>query len=220
MKHLKQFLFAALMLSVGLASAADQSVRITKVAGTVQLMKDGVVIMTIKPGDAIPRNLDANITFFVVSGTLEVEAGGMKITGVTGSEFKPTFSGGALVVASDGRSSVVVKNSAGQSVVMASNSEIKMTTTGGNTEVDVQKGRAVVSNPSGGNTQVVNAGETVSFAAAPPIVVQDQTTKDEPKVDETKSEEPLVATEYVPETSVIATQEVKEADEVSGSTPS
>jgi hypothetical protein len=99
---------------------------------------------------------------------------------------------------------------------MASNSEIKMTTAEGKTEVDVQKGRAVVSNPSGGDTQVVNAGETTTFVAAPPIVVPPpDAPKEEPK-GEPKEETIIYAT---PDTSVIPTQEVKEADEVSGSTP-
>ena len=225
MRYLKLMLLTTLFLSVGLASAADKTVKITKVAGTVQLMKNGVVIMTIKPGDKIPAKLDAGVTFFVVNGTMEVEAGGMKIVGVTGSEFKPTFSGGAMTVVSGGRASVVIKNSVGQSIVMTSNSAVKLDTTSDTTEVVVQKGRAVVSNPSGGGTQVVNAGETTSFAAAPPIVTQ---TQQAAPTEEPQPQEELVAQEAVvpvqEPTSVIETQEASETEiveaiEVSGSTP-
>lgn len=221
MKYAKILLSAILFLSVGLAFAADKTIKITKVAGTVQLMKNGVVVMTIKPGDPIPTKLDSNVTFFVVNGTVEVEAGGMKITGVTGSKFKPSFSGNALVVASEGRASVVVKNQAGQSVVMTSNSEVKLNTTGAVTQVEVQKGRAVVSNPTGGGTQVVNAGESTSFSAVPPVA-QTPTAPvvpaEEPAVtEETPAAEPVAV---VPETSVNPVQEAEESTEVSGSTPS
>jgi hypothetical protein len=217
MQHLKIVLFAALMLSVGFAAAADKTVRITKVTGTVQLMKSGVVVMTIKPGDAIPANLAANMTFFVVSGSIEVEAGGMKISGVTGSEFRPTFSGGSLVVASEGRASVEVKNSAGQSVIMTSNSEIKMNTSGATTNVEVQKGRAVVTDASGGGTKMVNAGETASFPSGPVVVAQNNAPA--PKEEPVTQDNPIDTAVYVPQTSVIVTQEATESSEVSGSTP-
>jgi len=241
MKYIKLMAFIFLFLSAGFAAAAeapanpakpnsapaaDRTVKITKIAGTVQLMKDGAVFMTIKPGDAIPVDLDSNVTFHVVDGTIEVEAGGMKINGVSGSEFKPTFSNGAMTVSSQGSGSVEVKSASGYSVVMPSGSEVKMTNTGTTMDVEVQKGRAVVSDPTGGGTRIVNTGETASVPSAPAVVVQAETPKEAPKTEPTEeaavdnqggnSPDPTV---YVPESGVIVTQEATEATEVSASTP-
>jgi len=237
MKYIKLISFTALVFSAGLviaadvptvpanpAPAADKSVKITKVSGTVQLMKDGVVVMTIKPGDAIPANLDPGLSFRVVSGNIEVEAGGMKINGVTGSDFKPTFSNGSMVVSSQGSGSVEVKSPSGYSVVLPNGSEVKMTDTGTTTNVEVQKGRAVVTDAAGGGTQIVNVGESAAVPSAPVVVVQTETPKETPK-EEPKEEAvvdagyPADTTVYTPETAVIVTQEATEATEVSGSTP-
>ncbi len=239
MKYTKLMAFIILTFSAGLviaaeapaAPAADKPVRITKVSGTVQLLKDGAVFMTIKPGDAIPADLDSGVSFRVVSGSIEVEAGGMKITGVTGSEFKPTFTNGSMVVNAQGSGSVEVKSPSGYSVVLPSGSEVKMTGTGTGTNVEVQKGRAVVTDAAGGGTQILNAGETAVLPSTPVVVVRTETPKSAPKEESQKEEVvnlagyPPDTTAYTPETAVITTQEldestrVTEANEVSGSTP-
>jgi len=223
MKYIKLMAFAALVFSTGLAFAADKTVKITKISGTVQIMKDGVVVMTIKPGDAIPTNLGANVSFNVVSGSIEVEAGGMKINGVTGSQFKPTFTNGSMVVASQGTGSVEVKSASGNSVVLPTGSVVKMTDNGKTVDIEVQKGSAVVSDASGGATQVVKEGDKASIPSAPVAVApaQTQAPKEEPK-EEAVTEEasnPADTTVYIPETSVSVTQEATQAAEVSGSTP-
>lgn len=239
MRCIKLMAFAVLIFSAGFVSAAEapdvpanpapaayKPVKITKVSGTVQLMKNGVVVMTIKPGDAIPANLDPGLSFHVVSGSIEVEAGGMKINGVTGSDFTPTFTNGSMVVASQGSGSVEVKSPSGYSVVLPRGSEVKMTDTGVTTNVEVQKGRAVVTDAAGGGTKIVNVGETAAVPSAPavaapaaaPVTEVVAVTGDAPVYN------PADAA-YVPATSVIATREaaesatVTEASEVSGSTP-
>jgi len=222
-RYLRLALLSVLISGAGFAHAADKAVRITKVAGTVQLMKNGVVYMTIKPGDTIPAKIDSNVTFFVVSGTIEMEANGMKISGATGAEFTPSFSRGSMVVSSMGRGSVEVKSGSGHSVLMPTGSEVRLTRDGKETDIEVQKGRAVVTDASGGGTRVMNAGDTFSIPSTPvppAAAPKDEPKKDEPKKDEPKdTDNPADTTVFVPESNVIVTQEATESNEVSGSTP-
>ncbi|OPZ23136.1 MAG: hypothetical protein BWZ02_03324 [Lentisphaerae bacterium ADurb.BinA184] len=68
-------------------SSAVTGFRITRITGTVNIIKDGKVLVTLNPGDAVPAIEGGWITFAVVEGTLELEAAGKTITAATGSNF-------------------------------------------------------------------------------------------------------------------------------------
>ena len=145
-----------------------KGMKITKITGTVNIMKDGVIVKTLKPGDAIPVITDNKLSFAVVEGTMEVEAGGKTITATTGSNFTVTSNNGQVNVALGAGAPVAVRTESGNNVVLTPNSEIKMITANEKVEIKVEKGNAVVSNAAGGETQNVAAGQTVSVTALPP----------------------------------------------------
>lgn len=145
-----------------------KGMKITKITGTVNIMKDGVIVKTLKPGDAIPVITDNKLSFAVVEGTMEVEAGGKTITAATGSNFTVTSNNGQVNVALGAGAPVAVRTESGNNVVLTPNSEIKMITSNEKVEIKVEKGNAVVSNAAGGETQNLGAGQTVSVSALPP----------------------------------------------------
>ncbi|OGR53019.1 MAG: hypothetical protein A2049_04665 [Elusimicrobia bacterium GWA2_62_23] len=145
-----------------------KGMKITKITGTVNIMKDGVIVKTLKPGDAIPVITDNKLSFAVVEGTMEVEAGGKTITATTGSNFTVTSNNGQVNVALGAGAPVAVRTESGNNVVLTPNSEIKMITANEKVEIKVEKGNAVVSNAAGGETQNLAAGQTVSVTALPP----------------------------------------------------
>jgi hypothetical protein len=148
--------------------APAKGMKITKITGTVNIMKDGVIVKTLKPGDAIPVITDNKLSFAVVEGTMEVEAGGKTITAATGSNFTVTSNNGQVNVALGAGAPVAVRTESGNNVVLTPNSEIKMITSNEKVEIKVEKGNAVVSNAAGGETQNLTAGQTVNVAVAPP----------------------------------------------------
>ena len=145
-----------------------KGMKITKITGTVNIMKDGVIVKTLKPGDAIPVITDNKLSFAVVEGSMEVEAGGKTITATTGSNFTVTSNNGQVNVALGAGAPVAVRTESGNNVVLTPNSEIKMITANEKVEIKVEKGNAVVSNAAGGETQNLAAGQTVSVTALPP----------------------------------------------------
>ena len=193
---------------------AAKGIKITKITGTVNIMKDGVVVMTLKPGDAIPEITDNSVTFSIVDGTVEIEAGGKKISGATGSNFTVSANAGQTNVALGAGTPVAVKTESGQNIILTANSEVKMINANGNVMISMEKGNAVMTNASGGQTQTVQAGQTVTVSETPAPAA---TTS----VAVTPTEE--VAVEVVveaPATTVIVTQEVVQAVcDVSSSSP-
>ena len=193
---------------------AAKGIKITKITGTVNIMKDGVVVMTLKPGDAIPEITDNSVTFSIVDGTVEIEAGGKKISGATGSNFTVSSNAGQTNVALGAGTPVAVKTESGQNIILTANSEVKMINANGNVMISMEKGNAVMTNASGGQTQTVQAGQTVTVPEAPMPVATTQ-------VAVTPTEE--VAVEVVveaPATTVIVTQEIVQAVcDVSSSSP-
>jgi quercetin dioxygenase-like cupin family protein len=145
-----------------------KGMKITKITGTVNIMKDGVIVKTLKPGDPIPVITDNKLSFAVVEGTMEVEAGGKTITASTGSNFTVTSNNGQVNVALGAGAPVAVRTESGNNVVLTPNSEIKMITANEKVEIKVEKGNAVVSNAAGGETQNLGAGQTVNVSAVPP----------------------------------------------------
>ena len=193
---------------------AAKGIKITKITGTVNIMKDGVVVMTLKPGDAIPEITDKSVTFSIVDGTVEIEAGGKKISGATGSNFTVSANAGQTNVALGAGTPVAVKTESGQNIILTANSEVKMINANGNVMISMEKGNAVMTNASGGQTQTVQAGQTVTVSETPAPAA---TTS----VAVTPTEE--VAVEVVvetPATTVIVTQEIVQAVcDVSSSSP-
>ncbi|OGR43263.1 MAG: hypothetical protein A2X35_07970 [Elusimicrobia bacterium GWA2_61_42] len=150
------------------AAVPAKGMKITKISGVVNVMKNGVIVMTLKPGDAIPVITDNKMSFAVVNGAMELEVGGKTISAVTGSNFTVSTTDGQVNVALGAGAPVALKSESGHNVVLTPNSEIKMTTTKGNVEIVVEKGNAVVSNASGGETQAVKAGDTINIPLPPP----------------------------------------------------
>ena len=163
-------LFQLLAISAVLAFSANvfaqapgqaaKGIKITKITGTVNIMKDGAVVMTLKPGDAIPEITDKSVTFSIVDGTVEIEAGGKKISGATGSNFTVSANAGQTNVALGAGTPVAVKTESGQNIILTANSEVKMINANGNVMISMEKGNAVMTNASGGQTQTVQAGQT------------------------------------------------------------
>ncbi|MDO8804789.1 MAG: DUF4148 domain-containing protein [Elusimicrobiota bacterium] len=199
-----------------------KGIKITKITGTVNIMKDGAVIMTLKPGDAIPELTDNSVTFSIVDGTVDVEAGGKKISGATGSNFTVTSIEGQVNVALGAGTPVAVKSESGHNVILTANSEVRMVNIGDKVEITMDKGIGVITNASGGETQTVQAGQIINIPVTPilaPII--DTAAPIVPPVDEIiVPGDGLPIVPFVePPPSVIPTQEVIEAAEVSGSTP-
>lgn len=205
------FAFSANVFAQAPGQAA-KGIKITKITGTVNIMKDGVVVMTLKPGDAIPEITDNKVTFAVVDGTIEIEAGGKKISGATGSNFSVSSNAGQVNVALGAGTPVAVKTESGQNVILTANSEVKMINANGNVNISMEKGNAVMTNASGGETQTVQAGQTVTVSDTPmPIIV---TVITHP------IEEPLPLVIEPPATTVIPTVEIVQAVcDVSSSSP-
>ena len=216
----------AVFMMVGVAFAKDSvntGLRIVSINGTVNMMKDGLVIMTLKKGDAIPQITDPSITFVVIDGNMELEASGQKVSAATGSNFTITSSKGQVSVVTTAGSPVQIVTASGNSIVVTQNSEVKIETSKGKMEVSVAKGSAVVSNPSGGESKTINAGEKAEVAVvAPAAPVAAQTEKPAPNAELQPSDEPVTIQPlgFMDLTSsVIPTKEVQESNEVSPSTP-
>lgn len=193
-----------------------KGMKITKITGTVNIMKDGVIVKTLKPGDAIPVITDNKLSFAVVEGTMEVEAGGKTITATTGSNFTVTSNNGQVNVALGAGAPVAVRTESGNNVVLTPNSEIKMITANEKVEIKVEKGNAVVSNAAGGETQNVAAGQTISVTALPPppppAAVTPAVTEDAPPA--TDGTAPVNGDTVLPPpptSSVIPTEETEQA---------
>jgi len=224
------FAFGANVFAQPATPAAPKGIKITKITGTVNIMKDGQVVMTLKPGDAIPEITDNKVTFAIIDGTVEVEAGGKKISAATGSNFTVATTNGQTNVALGAGTPVAVKTESGNNIILTANSEVKMVTANGKVEIAMEKGNAVVTNASGGETQTVTAGQAIFITAAPmvPVATQPVMAPVEP-VEATGSELngtepvadsplsiPVIAT---PMTSIIPTQIVTQSCTVSASSP-
>jgi 5-deoxy-D-glucuronate isomerase len=184
------------------AAPAAKGLKITKITGTVNIMKDGKVLMTLKPGGPIPSIDDNKVSFSVVEGTIEVEANGKTITAATGSNFSVATTNGKTDISVAAGTPVAVKAASGHNIVVTANSEIRMTTVGGKMTVKVEKGTAVMTDATGGQTQALKAGETttVGVTVAPAATTEETTVT-------------------APESTVIESSTVQESSEVSGSTP-
>ena len=214
-------LFHLLAISTVLAFSANvfaqapaaKGIKITKITGTVNIMKDGAVVMTLKPGDAIPEITDNSVTFSIVDGTVEIEAGGKKISGATGSNFTVSAGAGQVNVALGAGTPVAVKSESGHNVILTANSEVKLVNTNGTVQISMEKGNAVVTNASGGETQTIQVGQAVSVPSAPVMVTHTTTV--------TPAEEVVVEVVVeAPATTVIVTQEIVQAVcDVSSSSP-
>jgi quercetin dioxygenase-like cupin family protein len=200
---------------------AAKGIKITKITGTVNIMKDGVVIMTLKPGDAIPELTDNKVTFAIVDGTVEVEAGGKKISAATGSNFTVTSNAGQVNVALGAGTPVAVKTESGNNVILTANSEVKMINANGNVNISMEKGNAVMTNASGGETQTVQTGQTVTVPSAPVVVAPVAPVAPKPVAPVVVDEAPvIVPVVEAPPPSVIPTTEIVQAVcEVSASSP-
>ncbi|HAF96511.1 MAG: hypothetical protein A2X34_09610 [Elusimicrobia bacterium GWC2_51_8] len=208
------------------AATPAKGLKITKITGTVNIMKDGVIVMTLKPGDSIPEIKDNQMTFAVVEGSMELQAGGKAITAGAGANFSVTSNRSEVEISVTAGAPVAIKSESGHNVVLTPNTTVSMVNTRGKVEISVEKGNAVVSNASGGETQSVKAGETASIPAMPPAPIAAAApapAKEEPEA-EIPAETPADAAVTVPvteppPTTVIQTQTVEEATEVSGSNP-
>lgn len=202
-------------------NVAKKGIKITKITGTVNIIKDGKVIQTLKPGDAIPEITDSKVTFAVVNGTVEVEAGGKTVSAATGSNFSVTTSNGQTNVAVAAGTPVAVKTESGSNVVLTSNSEVKMVNTNGTVAISMEKGTAVMTDASGGQTRTVQAGQTVTVPSASTVTAAATPAPApvEEAANETNDEAIAPVVVEPPATTVIPTETVLQSEEVSGSNP-
>ena len=217
MKHLKMAVLAlAVSFTANLSAQPAQAkymkpapgIKIAKITGTVNLLKNGLVVMTLRPGDPIPALSDHSISFAVVDGALELEASGEKISADAGANFTVTSEkGGKMTISVAEGTPVQIKDVSGNTIVLTRNSEVKITDTGNKTKISVQKGSALVTTSSGGEPKTVNAGDTLKLSAPEPAPAP--------------GPEPAHAAilPVMPESSVIPSKTVQESCEVSGSTP-
>jgi len=115
--------------------------------------------------------------------------------------------------------------------VMTSNSEVRMVNTNGTVAISMEKGTAVMTDASGGQTRTVQAGQTVTVpsastvTAAAPAPVAPVETAEEPANETTDAEVVAPVVVEPPVSTIIATEtlqdaeEVLESTEVSGSNP-
>lgn len=152
-------------------SAAAGGLRITRITGTVNIMKDGGILATLKPGDAVPAIEDTGITLAVVEGTIELEAAGKTITAATGSNFTVASAAGELDITVAAGTPVAVKTPSGHNLIVTANTRVGMTAVDGRIDIRVGKGIVVMTNASGGQTQTIRTGETavVAPSAAPAV---------------------------------------------------
>lgn len=144
--------------------------KLTRITGTVHLMKYGLVVITLRPGDAIPSLADPNITFAVVDGSIELKAGREKISAEGGANFTLTAEKGREVLISvDEGSPLEFAGVYGGNVLLAQNSEVRINYTLKKTKLYVKKGNAMVTMPGAKEPNSVNAGETVEIPVILPI---------------------------------------------------
>lgn len=207
--------------------AAKKGIKITKITGTVNIVKDGVVVMTLKPGDAIPEITDSKVTFAVVDGTIEIQAGGKTVSAATGSNFSVATNNGQTNVALGAGTPVAIRTESGNNVVLTANSEVRMVNTGSNVQIAMLKGNAVMTDSTGGQTKTVTAGESVMVTGTPVVAPAPAPAPVDPlenlvPVDEAPAVEdtvfiPVITPTVLP--TVIPTETVQEAAEVSESNP-
>jgi len=208
-------------------AAAPKGIKITKITGTVNIMKDGQVVMTLKPGDAIPEITDNKVTFAIIDGTVEVEAGGKKISAATGSNFTVATTNGQTNVSLGAGTPVAVKTESGNNIILTANSEVKMVTANGKMQIPMEKGHPLMNNASGGETQTMTVGQAVSITAEPmapvaaqPVMAPTEATGTELMATEPVADAPLIIPVIQqPLTSIIPTQTVTQACTVSASSP-
>ncbi|KAF0125960.1 MAG: hypothetical protein FD154_1502 [Elusimicrobia bacterium] len=193
-------------------AAQAAGLKITRITGTVNIMKDGFILMTLKPGDSVPAITDASVAFAVVEGTIEVAANGKTITAATGSNFTVAAAKGKVDISVTAGTPVAVKTPSGHNIVVTANSDVRLATVGGKVTVKVEKGAAVITDAAGGRTQTLKTGETATVTVPATITTTTKTAT----VKEAATEETTVT---APESTVIETQTVGQSNEVSASNP-
>lgn len=200
-------------------SAAARGLRITRITGTVNVVKDGRVLATLNPGDAVPAIEGTGMTFAVVEGTLEIEGAGRTITAATGSNFTVASVDGRMDISVAAGTPVVVKAPSGHNLVVTANSAVQLSAANGGTGIRVVKGIVVMTDASGGRTQTIRTGETAT--AAVPAVPAAADAAGTPAAEEAAAAEADAAALPPPpsDTAPIETETLEESVEVSGSNP-
>ncbi|HBA60286.1 MAG TPA: hypothetical protein DCZ92_05630 [Elusimicrobia bacterium] len=139
--------------------------KITETTGTVNLMKYGLVVMTLRPGDVIPALVDTSISFTVVDGIIVLEAGREKISAAGGATFTVTAEKGREVVISVAEGAAITIKGSAENVMLATDSEIKITYNRKKTIILIKKGSAVTTLSFGAEQKIVNAGGTFVIPA-------------------------------------------------------
>ncbi|HPO44267.1 MAG TPA: hypothetical protein PK875_00595 [Spirochaetota bacterium] len=208
-------------------SSAVTGFRITRITGTVNIIKDGKVLVTLNPGDAVPAIEGGWITFAVVEGTLELEAAGKTITAATGSNFTVGSVDGRMDISVAAGTPVVVKAPSGHNLVVTANSAVRLSAANGGTGISVERGIVVMTDASGGRTQTLRTGETAT-AAVPPApaatAAAGTAAAEEPAAAGETAEETTSAGEDLPPpppsaAAPIETEVLEESQETSASNP-
>lgn len=218
------FLGVSIPANVQAATATKLKLKVKKVTGVVHVKRGGKIIMTLKPGDILPDNLDADVSFSVIDGTVKIEIAGQQVTGTAGSNFEVTAKDDQIIVRSGEGVPVEIQTTSGHAVVLTENTTVELTQTDNQLAIEVVSGRALMSDLAGGETKILNAGDETKATvtkAPPPEAEKKEKAKEEPKkteAEEAEAEdiEPTIPEDVKvePETSVIPTQEEQESEEV------
>jgi len=200
-----------------------------KLTGVVYVKLGDKIIMTLKPGDPLPTNMDPNVTLSVVDGEVEVSVGGITITATAGANFTIEKSLNRVGVKSLEGVPVEVRAHTRHTFVLTEKSLVYFSKSGDITTVDVKEGRVLMSDVSGGETKILNAGDQAQIGEEPPAVQQPQPQPQPQGQQPAPGEQteppafgeltiPGVTAEETPPV-VIPTQEANEIPEVSPSAP-
>ncbi|MDD4004714.1 MAG: hypothetical protein PHW69_05860 [Elusimicrobiaceae bacterium] len=220
-------IFAAMLgLSTVLSAAGENRLEFTSITGTVQILKNGQVIMELTENDPLPTNLDADISFKVLTGTVELKANNqVVITGAAGANFSVTQTENSATINSATGTPVEAKDNIGNTYVLTDNSAVTFASTEQGFTVSVAEGRILQSNPSG-ETTIIGSGESVVVAGAPatepppaPVVEEEKKEEQEQSTadsNDTEDTSPLLGDiiQTRPQTNVIPSKEEHESEEI------
>lgn len=217
--RLKTMLFAALLgIFPTMAAAADSQIALTSITGTVQIMKNGQVIMELTENDTVPQNLDSGVTIKVLTGSTEIKVGNnVTVTGPAGSVFSLSATNNSATITSAAGTPVEAKDNVGNTYVFTQNSAVTFAQDDKGFTVSVGQGRVLQSNAKG-DTTIIGSGESVVLTKSaqkqePQVISEKKKTSDEP-ADDTNDEILTQIIPPAPATNVIPTKEETESEHV------
>jgi hypothetical protein len=179
--------------------------------------------MELNQGDPFPQDLDSDVVFKVITGTLEVKAAGLTVTGPAGSSFSVLGTETGATISSGEGMPVEVRDGQGNVFVFTNNSSVEAKTGTDGPVITVTQGQVVKSNLSTKETTVMVVGDSSGIKSE----AKDEKGKgkdkdgDDQKDQDDDNDQPGAPKDMIlqPKTNVIPSQEEKEAQKISPSTP-